>query len=173
MFWLINKKIIFFIEQPENGDFKQICQFFLSFHENVWYVAHWICLIKLLQMTAHNICFYWDIFRTYQSVWKPSKKGYDCSSCYSLEILVFYAPVYLIDVPEPCPECHSKVTSWADPEGGTGGRTPPPPPPPPPLKNHKNIGFLSNTGPDPLRNHKATKPAFNVGPSSARQWNAI
>ena len=34
-----------------------------------------------------------------------------------------------------------------DPEGGGGGeegvRTP--------LKNHKNIGFLSNTGPDPLK----------------------
>ena len=29
-------------------------------------------------------------------------------------------------------------------------------PPPPPLKNYKNIGFLSNTGPDPLKNHKAT-----------------
>ena len=26
--------------------------------------------------------------------------------------------------------------------------------PPPPLKNHKNIGFLSNTGPDPLKIHK-------------------
>ena len=38
--------------------------------------------------------------------------------------------------------------------------------------NHKNIGFLSNTGPDPLKNHKATKPAFNVGPSSTRQRNA-
>ena len=48
----------------------------------------------------------------------------------------------------------------------------PGPPPPPPLKNHKNIGFLSNTGPDPLKNHKTTKPAFNVGPSSARQRNA-
>ena len=24
--------------------------------------------------------------------------------------------------------------------------------PPPPLKNHKNIGFSSNTGPDPLKN---------------------
>ena len=23
----------------------------------------------------------------------------------------------------------------------------------PPVKNHKNIGFLSNTGPDPLKNH--------------------
>ena len=41
----------------------------------------------------------------------------------------------------------------------------------PPLKNHKNIGFLSNTGPDPLKNHKATKPALNVGPASARQQN--
>ena len=30
---------------------------------------------------------------------------------------------------------------------------------PPRLKNHKNIGFLSNTGPDPLKNHKA----INVG----------
>ena len=39
--------------------------------------------------------------------------------------------------------------------GGTGGLDP--------LKNHKNLGFLSNTGPDPLKNHKATKPAFNVG----------
>ena len=44
---------------------------------------------------------------------------------------------------------------------------------PPPLKNHQNIGFLSNTGPDPLKNHKATIPEFNVGPSSARQPNAI
>ena len=32
----------------------------------------------------------------------------------------------------------------------------------PPLENHKNIGFLSNTGPDPLKNYKAS-----VGPSSA------
>ena len=36
-----------------------------------------------------------------------------------------------------------------------------------PLKNHKNIGFLSNTGPDPLKNHKAAQPIFNVGPPSA------
>ena len=39
--------------------------------------------------------------------------------------------------------------------GGAGGPDPP--------ENHKNIGFLSNTGPDPL----ATKPAFNVGPTLA------
>ena len=45
--------------------------------------------------------------------------------------------------------------------GGIGVRYTPPPP-----KNHKNIGFLSNTGPDSLKNHTATKPAFNVGPSS-------
>ena len=49
--------------------------------------------------------------------------------------------------------------------GGQGVRTP--------LKNHKNIGFLSNTGADHLKNHRATKPAFNVGPSSARQRNAV
>ena len=53
------------------------------------------------------------------------------------------------------------LTLCADPEGGQGG--------PDPLKNHKNIGFLRNTGTDPLKNRKATKPAFNVGPSSARQ----
>ena len=41
------------------------------------------------------------------------------------------------------------------------------------LKNHKNIGFLSNTGLDSLKNQKATKPAFNVGPSSTRQRNTI
>ena len=52
---------------------------------------------------------------------------------------------------------HYKIQSWADTEGGTGG-----PDPPPPLKNHKNIGFLCNTGLDPLKNHKATKPAFNI-----------
>ena len=41
-----------------------------------------------------------------------------------------------------------------------------PPHPPTPVKNHKNIVFLSNTGPDPLTNHKAIKPALNVGPLS-------
>ena len=35
----------------------------------------------------------------------------------------------------------------ADPEGGGAGG-----PDPPPLKNHKNIGFSSNTGPDSLKN---------------------
>ena len=53
-----------------------------------------------------------------------------------------------------------------DPEG-TGG------PDRPTLKNHKNIGFLSNTGPDPLKNHKAAKPAFNVGPSLANDGPLI
>ena len=47
-----------------------------------------------------------------------------------------------------------EVRPSADPEGGRGLD---------PLKTHKNIGFLSNTGPDPLKNHKATQPAFNVG----------
>ena len=49
--------------------------------------------------------------------------------------------------------------AYADQEWGQGVRTSS-------LKNHKNIGIPSNTGP-------ATKPAFNVGPSSARQRNAI
>ena len=29
-----------------------------------------------------------------------------------------------------------------------------------PLKNHRNIGFHSNSGPDLLKKHKATKPAM-------------
>ena len=58
------------------------------------------------------------------------------------------------------PRMKSTSTSCADPEGGAGGLDP--------LKNHKNIGFLSNTGPDSMKNHKATKPAFKVGPPSAR-----
>ena len=43
--------------------------------------------------------------------------------------------------------------------GGTRGLDPS-------LKNNKNIGFLSNTGPDPL---KITKSAINVGLSSAHR----
>ena len=42
-----------------------------------------------------------------------------------------------------------------------------------PPKNHKNIGFPSNTRPNPRKNLKVTKPAFNVGPSLVRQRNAI
>ena len=60
--------------------------------------------------------------------------------------------------------------SYADPEGGGGGGGGGGMGP---LKNHKNIGFLSNTGPDPLKIHKATKLAFNVGPTSAHQRNTI
>ena len=59
------------------------------------------------------------------------------------------------------------IITCAVPEWGQGSG------PHSPLKNHKSIGFLSNTGPDPLKNYKATKPAFNVGLSSARQRNAI
>ena len=59
-------------------------------------------------------------------------------------------------------------TTFADPEGGGGAGVRPPPP-----KNHKNIGFLSNSSPDPLKNYEATDPAFNIVPSSACQRNAI
>ena len=49
----------------------------------------------------------------------------------------------------------SGESTCVDPEGRTWGQKHPPP-----LKNHKNIGCLSNIGLDPLKNHKATKPAF-------------
>ena len=51
-----------------------------------------------------------------------------------------------------------ELRSCMEPEKGAGG-------PDPTLKNHNNIGFLSNTGLGPLNNHKATKAAVNVGPS--------
>ena len=65
--------------------------------------------------------------------------------------------------------------AWIERGGGGGGTGGPyhTHPPPPPLKNHKNIGFLSNTGPEPLKKLQATKPAFKVGPSLAHQQNAI
>ena len=67
--------------------------------------------------------------------------------------------MYIEDLPD-------MAVSWADAERGTGGLDPP-------LKNHKNKGFLSNTGLNPLENHKVTKPAFNEVPLSACQQNAI
>ena len=57
---------------------------------------------------------------------------------------------------------------WADQKGGGGDRGSGPP-----LKNHKNIGFLCNTGLDPLKNHKAAKPAFYDGPTLAHKGNTI
>ena len=66
---------------------------------------------------------------------------------------------------QSCYEICSDEVTCVDLEGGQRVWTP--------LNIHKNIGFLSNTGPDPLKNHKTTKPEFNVGPSLARQRNAI
>ena len=48
-----------------------------------------------------------------------------------------------------------KVWSFMRGSRGGGGRGSGPPP----LANHKNIGFLSNTGLDSLKNHKFAKPA--------------
>ena len=45
-----------------------------------------------------------------------------------------------------------------------------------PMKNHKSIGFLSNTGLDPLKNHKtipSTKAAFRAGPPAECHLNAF
>ena len=45
-----------------------------------------------------------------------------------------------------------KIHAWIQRGGGRGVRTP--------LENHKNIGFLSNTGLDSLKIHKATKASI-------------
>ena len=54
-----------------------------------------------------------------------------------------------------------KEFACADQEGKRGDRGRDPPPPPH-LKNHKNIGFLSNTGPNPLNNQKAIASQHSV-----------
>ena len=55
---------------------------------------------------------------------------------------------------------HMTITYYCMRGSRGGGRGPDPP-----MKNDKNIGFLSNTGPDLLKNHKTTKPAFNLRPT--------
>ena len=63
-----------------------------------------------------------------------------------------------------------KQCSWADPEGGQGVRTPPP------LKNHKNVGFLSNTGPDPLKSqsYQASIQCWaTIGSPAKRHLNGV
>ena len=60
----------------------------------------------------------------------------------------------------------------ADPEGGRGGLTPPPP-----LKNHKNIGLLSKTGPDLLKKSQSYRASFQcwaiIGTPAERHWNGV
>ena len=57
------------------------------------------------------------------------------------------------------------MDSCAHPKGGQGVQTPPP------LKNHRNIWFLSNTGPDSLKNHASIQRWAIVGPHSKRHFN--
>ena len=80
-------------------------------------------------------------------------------------VIVMRKPVFLMLQPA---YAQTSQFTCTDPEGGGQGVLTPHY-----LKNHKNIGFLSKTGPDLLKNHKATKLAFNVGPSSARLRNPI
>ena len=62
--------------------------------------------------------------------------------------------------------------SCADPEGGGKGARGPDPP----LKNHKNIGFSSNTGPDPMKNHSyqsSIQCLATIGPPAIRRLNGV
>ena len=49
------------------------------------------------------------------------------------------------------------LATCADPEGGEGVQTPPL------SENHKNIGFLCETGPDPLKITKLQSPHSMLG----------
>ena len=60
-------------------------------------------------------------------------------------------------------------TNHADPEGG--------PDPPSPLKNYKNIGFLSNTGPDPLKKSQSHQASIQywaiIGTPAKHHLNGV
>ena len=64
-----------------------------------------------------------------------------------------------LDIKKHSPSIHNIYMGGS--RGGNRGSCPP-------LKNHKNIGFPSNTCRD-----KVTKSAFKVSSSSTRQGNAI
>ena len=56
---------------------------------------------------------------------------------------------------------------WSGGRGDTGVRTP--------LENHKNIGFLSNTGPDPLtQSYQASIQCWAIiSPPAKRHFNGV
>ena len=63
------------------------------------------------------------------------------------------------------------IKSMHGSRGGGGGRGSGPPPP---MKNHKDIGFLSNTGPDPLKNHKACSQCWAIiGLPAKHHFNGV
>ena len=63
------------------------------------------------------------------------------------------------------------LATCADPAGEHGAPTPPPP-----LKNHKNIGFLSNIGPDPEKS-QSYQTSFqcldNIDTPAKRHFNGV
>ena len=59
------------------------------------------------------------------------------------------------------------VTHGRIQRGGHGVRNPPP------LKNHKNIGFLSNTGPVPLKNQASIQCWSIISPPAKHHLNGI
>ena len=78
---------------------------------------------------------------------------------------MFLELIYRFDRPQKNVQNYPvATTNYMKQHGGGGDRGSGPP-----LKNHKNIGFLSNVGPDSLKNLKSIKPAFNFVHSSARQ----
>ena len=74
-----------------------------------------------------------------------------------------------VDGVQPCmkesftnrPKYQNFVAHTRIQRGGGGGRGSRPPPPP--LKNHKNIGLLSNTGPDLLKIKKLPSQRSMLG----------
>ena len=133
------------------NNLRKIAIIFYQFKHLFW------VLKRTVSSSTHNVCFGWEIrkliFQFAPLIWGPGQESNSSDPDHNRDYLG-----------SDKADLHTNNTC-ADPEEWQGVRNP--------LKYHKNIGFLSKTGPYPLKNHKATKPAFNVGPSSACQRNDI
>ena len=92
-------------------------------------------LTRSIQGQVNFVFFPWSRYKKHLNTFLPDSRFLN----YRDHLLI---PQYKLGVQK-----HARI------QRGTGD----PDPPPPPLKNHKNIGFLSSTGPDLLKFSKCSK----------------
>ena len=95
-----------------------------------------------------------------------------CTEILFLDREIMALTAHMRKVPHACssPFHRDRMSNMCGSREGTGG------PDPPPLKNHKNTGFSSNTGPDPLKN-RSCQPSIQcwaiIGPPAKRHLNGV
>ena len=95
-------------------------------------------------------CYYSFVKFQGKEIWKPQ---YDCVTVYPICIITRFLKVHVkldfilikANTMNPGQTAPGPYCSCTDLEGGVGGKRGMTP-----MKNHKNIGFLSNIDPDPL-----------------------